>query len=928
MRKSNGIAPCMLVALVAVLSLIVPSALAAQSGVIGGRVTSEEGAALQSAQVTIRGTSLGSLSNRNGYYLLVGVPAGDHTLEIRYLGYEDYTATVSVSPGERVEHNATMRSSAIELDPLAVELRTGQAMALSIQKEAANIVNVVDREQMEAFPDYNTAEVLQRVPGVNISRSHGEGKFVFIRGTEPRLTSVTVNGQTIATPEDEERFVALDVISASQLGGVEVTKALTPDMDADAIGGRVNLLTRSAFDLPPGTDLARLNLAAGYNDLGGKPLYQGAATYSRVFGDHFGATLNANWQQSNRITHNNEASWGEEETIDGAPIPFALQDTHLRRYRLQRDRYGVGADLEYRPGLTSKFFLRGMYNMRDDEEDRQESRFRLDRGDYLSPTQVEDARLVRGSQDRTETQYIGTLSAGGEHTGDAWRIDYTAAYTYGEQNKDGGQIRPEFQLRGVDMDADLSDEDHPVVSITNLDAAFLNDGTNWELDGLDYREEFTSDQERIGAFNVERSFALGDNSGALKFGGKARLKSKDRDDQRWEYGWEGPGTITLDMFQTSMVSEDFFDGVFTFGPTVDNAEVRRWFEANRGTANLEEEQHIEDSTGDRYEANESILSYFGMSTINLGRLMLLAGVRHEFTTTDYEGTRLMYDDQGALLEAVDVADERSYNNVFPSFHARYRATENTNVRFAFTSGIARANFFDLVPYLWIIPEDQEIRRGNSQLDPTTAYNLDLTFEHYFRSIGVVSVGGFYKDLSDIIYTRQFEETQGTYAGFEVEEPVNGGDATLYGVELNWQQQFTFLPGFWRGFGIFANYTYAKSDADLLYRDWSTLPGQASDAGNLALTYDSERFDGRVSMNYNGEYIDEVGATPEEDEVIDDHMQWDASASYLISPAAELYVNAVNINNAPRRDYFGVESRMRQYEQYGWSTSIGIKLRFD
>lgn len=913
----------------AVLLVSWPGAARAQDGgVIRGQVTAEGGAYLEGAQVILEGTSRSAVSNRNGRYLLVGVPAGRHTLVVRYLGYGTHRAEVTVPAGGHVVHDVVLSSEAIALDPLQVELRVGQAKALQVQQNAPTIVNIVDREQMEAFPDYNTAEALQRIPGVNISRSHGEGKFVFIRGTEPRLTAVTVNGQNVATPEDEERFVALDVISANQLGGLEVTKALTPDMDADAIGGRVNLLTRSPFDLPAGTSLTQLSAAGGYNVLGGKANYQGAATYSRVFGERLGVTLNANWHRSNRLTHNNESDWGEIETVDDVVVPFGLLDTQLRRYQLQRDRYGLGADLEYRPSESSRFFLRGMFNQRDDAEDRQDSRFRVDRGDYITPTRVEDARLLRGSQERTETQYITNVALGGEHTRDAWKLDYTVAYTYGEQNKDGGQIRPEFELRGVDMDIDLSDPDHPGFTFTNQDISFIHDPANWRLSAVDYREEFTSDQERIGAINLQREFALGGSSGALKVGAKARLKSKDRDDQRWQYSWAGPGTITMADFGSNAVTEDFFDGVYTFGPTVDNAALRRWFNQNRHTPNLEEEQHIEDSVGDRYDASESIYSYYAMATLNLGRWMLLGGLRHEFTTTDYEGTRLMYDDEGEVAELTPIADERSYNHLFPAFHVRFAATDQTNIRFAFTTGIARANFFDLVPYLWVIPEDQEVIRGNSDLDPTTAVNFDLMVEHYFRSIGVLSVGLFYKDLSKIIYTRQYQETTGTFAGYDIEEPVNGGDARLYGIELNWQQQFSFLPGALSGLGIFANYTYAKSEADLLYREWTTLPGQASDAGNIALTYDSPRFDARISMNYNGKYIDEVGATPAEDEIIADHIQWDASASWAISPKAELFLNLVNLNNAPRKDYVGVESRTRQFERYGWSSSLGIKLRLD
>jgi TonB-dependent receptor len=598
----------------------------------------------------------------------------------------------------------------------------------------------------------------------------------------------------------------------------------------------------------------------------------------------------------------------------------------LRRFRNQRDRYGFNADLAFRPSQSHQFFLRGMVNKRADYQNRHQSRFRVDRGDYLSPTQVTGARLVRALQDRTETQIITHLAAGGQHAFDRWKADYTLAHTYGEQNKDAGQIIPEFTLnQNVDIDIDLSNPDVPGFTITNLPQSYLLDPANYVLNQIDFRHEFTSDQETIAALNVEYPFALGDHSASVKLGAKARVKRKDRNDERWRYTWQGAGDITMDMFASNEVEERFLDGAYVFGPTIDNGRIRSFFNQNRGGL-LEEEPQIEDAVGDAYDASEGVYAYYGLARLQLGRWMLLGGLRHEITRTDYEGTRLMFDTTGTFVEAVPAADKRSYGNLFPTFHARFGVTDRTNLRFAFTSAIARANFFDLVPYLWVFPEDREILRGNSKLDPTYAYNFDLLLEHYFQGIGILSGGVFYKRLDDIIYLRTFVEQEGAFAGYDVEQPVNGGSAKLYGVELNWQQQFTFLPGFWNGFGIYANYTYSKSEADLLFREWTTLPGQASDAGNVALTYEGHRLDARVSLNFNGKFIDEVGASPAEDEIIDDHVQWDFSSSYAFSPRVGVYFTVVNLNNAPRRDYLGVTTRPRQIEYYSWWSTLGLKLR--
>ena len=925
MKSCNALLPC--ITLVTALGLVArPTAAEAQTGEVRGRVTAEEtGRHLPGAQVVLEGTAHGTLVERSGYYRLPRVPAGTYRLLVRYIGYTPFRARVVVSAGETVEQNAALGLSAVTLDPLTVTVQTGQAKALTAQMNSATITNIVDQEQIEAFPDYNTAEALQRVPGVNISRSFGEGKFVAIRGTEPRLTSVTVDGQKLATPEDEERFVALDVISSNQLAGLEVTKALTPDMDADAIGGTVNLVSRSAFDLPSGQRELRLNAGYGHADLGSRPLYDLAGSYSQLLaGDRLALSLNGSFRDTRKITHNNESQWGEESTEDGVTIPFALRETQLYRYNNERQRLGAGLDLEYRPAPTTRYFLRGMFNQRDDYQNRQGERFRVDRGDYLSPTQVAGASIVRAFQDRTETQYITNVAAGGSRRFGAWKVDLTAAYTYGEQNKDGGQILPEFAINSdVDLDIDLADPERPGFTVTNQPSSFTNDAANYELDVLDFRFEKTSDQERIGALDIGRSFALGANSGTVQFGAKARQKAKDRNDQRWRYSWAGDGSISMAQFATNEVEEPFFDGRYTFGPTVDRARIRTFLDANRGT-NLEEEVRVEDSIGDAYEAGEDIYAAYATGSVTLGRLLLLAGVRNEYTRTDYEGTRLNL--IGDEYEIQPVADSRNYNHVFPSFHARFAATERTNLRFAFTSGIARANFFDLVPYLWIANEDLSITRGNSNLVPTKSWNFDVMAEHYFRSIGVLSAGVFYKSLSNIIYDRIFTQATGPYAGYEVTEPVNGGGAKLYGAEVNWQQQLTFLPGALAGLGVYANYTYSKSEADLRFREWTTLPGQAGDVGNVALSYDRYGITARVSMNYSGRLLSRVGETPAEDFITQSSTQWDFSSSVYVGHGASLYLNMINFTNEPQRVFLGGDpSRPRIIEYYGWNTNFGVML---
>jgi len=265
-------------------------------GRIVGRVTdADNGDFLPGANVIISGTNFGDASDRAGMYSIENVPPGTYTLAVSYIGYEEFSTEVTVTAGSTVNQDIALKVSYVEMEEVVVTgLRQGQRKALSQQRTAPNIVNVVAAEQMQRFPDLNTAEVMQRIPGISITRDQGEGRYVLVRGTEARLNAVSVNGERIASPEGEERFVGLDAISAAQVTSIEVTKASTPDMDADAIGGSVNMVTRSAFDSD--RRIFRLSLGGGYGDLMGDPLYQGDVVFADRFGKNknIGLTLSAN----------------------------------------------------------------------------------------------------------------------------------------------------------------------------------------------------------------------------------------------------------------------------------------------------------------------------------------------------------------------------------------------------------------------------------------------------------------------------------------------------------------------------------------------------------------------------------------------------------------------------------------------------------
>jgi TonB-dependent receptor len=243
-----------------------------------------------------------------------------------------------------------------------------------------------------------------------------------------------------------------------------------------------------------------------------------------------------------------------------------------------------------------------------------------------------------------------------------------------------------------------------------------------------------------------------------------------------------------------------------------------------------------------------------------------------------------------------------------------------------TRTLARPNFQDVVPSSFIIQEDMEIERGNADLKPTMAWNVDLLYERFFTTVGVVSGGLFYKDLEDYIFNANFteirdgDEWRGT-------QPVNGDSAELWGLELAYQNQFRRAPSPWDGFGIYFNYTWTDSEATIPGRDGKyQLPGQPESVGNIALSYEKGFFSGILTYNVQDEWIEEVGDDPSEDIWVDQHNQLDFQAIFRLGERWSIYTQFYNLTDEPYRRYIGNSDQPLQEEYYSWWAILGAKFR--
>jgi TonB-dependent receptor len=902
-RAHRVIAACLLCTTLTLLPR--PARGQSDAGSVTGAVTSAVGGTpLVGATIVLDGTSFSAATDRAGRFLLTGVPAGEYQLLATYLGHKDERAGVTVTAGTalRVDVKLAPATYSENVTVSAEPIGDGQARALNQQKTAPNIMNVVSSDQIGAFPDPNAAEAASRIPGVSIARDQGEGRYILIRGTEARLNSVLIDGERIPAAEGSVRQVQLDAVPADQLQSIEVSKALTPDMDADAIGGAVNLVTKQAVSKPT----LLFSAGGGYNalqDSGGQRIV--TATAGRRFADGRAGIL-AGFSSSS-LTRGSE---NFEPTYNAG----YLADLQLRDYQIERERNGFNASGDVRLGNTGSLVFKGIFNKFSDYEVNNRIRFR-----------PPNSRTEHVLKNRNQSDTIQSVMGSGQHLlGQKTTIDYRFAWARSEEDQPD-RLDTIFRQSKISFSPNVSPTSidptniQPNPSANNPAVATLN---AWNTEIFN-----TWDRDVTGSFNVRRALSTGGARATfLKAGFKVRDKKKVRD---FEATSGSPASTVLfpELQDTGFDNStflDFFPANYAPFPGILPDKSRAMFNA------LPASRIVVDHEGDaeNYSATEQVAAGYVQFEIHAGdKLFLLPGVRVESTSVDYAGYNVIYDDGGDYLSTAPVSGSSRSTQWLPGFHLKYALTPDTSLRAAFTRTLARPNYYDLVPYQLVFQEDGEIARGNSSLKPTTSNNIDLLMEHYLPSVGLVSGGFFYKNLTDYIYPYRVAEPAfgDTYL---VTQPRNGDSASLWGLEVAFQNQFHALPSPLDGLGVMANYTWTDSSATFPDRTGdATLPGQSSHLGNVSVWWEKWGFSSRVSWNFHGKYIDAVGASAAGDVYYDDHTQLDFNVSQRLTKNIRVYADFLNLGNAPLRYYEGTWDRPIQEEYYRWWTMFGVKVNF-
>jgi TonB-dependent receptor len=895
----------------------ISSAFAQESGSLAGRVTDiASGTPLSGAIVRIDSLALETSSDRLGEFIFTSVPAGSHVVNVSYLGIPAKDFNVAVTAGDRATLLAKLGDDAIKLETFTVNSqRAGQARALNEQRASGNLRTIVSSDALGRFPDQNAAETMQRITGVSLERDQGEGRFISIRGVDPDLNNTQLNGVNIPASQEDSRKVNLDVFPSDILDSIEVVKAVTPDMDGDAIGGSVNIKTQTAFSSDG--RILRGSAETGYSDLAEKWSYKLGAVWGEKFkSDTIGFLVAFSTAKREFASDGRETDDNPWVTKNGFIIPGA--DVQHREYTISRWRKGASFSLDFKPSADNSYFVRGVYSHFSDYENRFRTRFRGTPG-TTTPTSnttgtVSGSRIVVDLKDRYEDNNVWSLSAGGENLRGNWTIDYLAAYAHSEL-VDPFRVQPAFRTGNTSWNYDFSDPQNPIFTGTgvNLPASSFS-YNSWALDkGMNDETEYTF------AINFKRDLRFGQHDGHLKFGAKYRMKERTVDITS-DSVILASGSLTLaDFVRTSE------RGVTPTFPSINPKAFRAFYQANPGRFTLNVEDSRINASLEDYESEENILAAYAMADATFNKLTVIGGVRAEQTDYQNQAYNVNLDVTPALITRTSAS--RDYTTVLPGVVTRYDFSKRVIGRASWTTTLARPKPLDASSSRSV--EDGDVSLGNPNLRPYKSNNFDASFEFYPKSLGVISVGAFHKDIKDFIYSQVTVDAGGSATSM----PLNGDSATVSGLEADWQQQLTFLPSPFDGIGFYANATLTDTESVLDGGRKVPFLNQSKKIYNLALSYEKYGFFIRASLNYRSKYLSLIGPSipalgeGSGDQYIEDHTQIDLSMNYKLTRRYTIYAEIMNLTDEPYSAVYNVSGGLRKAEFYSWSANIGVKFNF-
>jgi TonB-dependent receptor len=801
------------------------------------------------------------------------------------------------------------------------------------------------------LPDINTAEALQRIPGISLETDTGEGRFINIRGMDSDLNGTTYGGVRLpasnpSSPFGGGRATAFDTFPTGIIGGIEVTKTLRPDWDAEALGGSVNLVPRTGAE-HGGAPFLETDTGYGYEPLRATPVYHAEFSTGRSFdgGDGIGglfagpnafsAVLTGVYHQDKRGIDDVEEGYTDQQS-SGVPGKV-LSDLQFRRYEYERQRYGAAANFDAKPVDSTSLYLRVLWSGYLEHATKHYlvlNGLDSNAGCTPMPTCIQDPNnpngyqanvpagvggLEQDSSDSLERIQNSVGMIGGSTDFPAFKLDYRVSYALGTDLVSTSYGSTWLDLNAVTIDYDNNtNANYPSFSTPGVNPA---NPSNYTLNSISLGSSYAHDGETAAVLDATIPLATADNTGQLKFGLSLRDRHKTNDS--YNPVFTPTGSISLAGY-TYGPDQIYYGNRYNIGPAINYPAVRALSNSSLGT--ITDDPAADASTDTNNQ--ENVYAGYGQFTARYGKWGVLAGLRVEATHATYGGNLYASDTDVNTPTSV----RTSYTNYFPTLQGRYDVLDNLIARATYSSGIARPGFDQIDPGATVSVINASVTVGNPALKPTIGQNFDLTLEYYPGDGQIAAAGLFYKDFKNYILLSQAILPGYPFPGLTntitTVQSYSNGPAHAGGFEAQYQQQLTFLPAPYDGFGYSGNVTLVDSRAQIHPGIYGLMPSTSKVTWNAAIFYERSPIEIRLAADYVGQNLFSFGGVVgnSQDDYSSARLTMDLGSSYAITNHVKFYFDAKNLLNTPLEFTEGTsQNRPIQREFYDITLLAGVRV---
>jgi TonB-dependent receptor len=950
------------------------------SGTLTGKIINNDGEPLPGANVYMEGTAIGAASDIEGNYRIKNIPSGKHKVIVSYVGYGKKTIEITIVANKTTDLNVTLQwGSENKLGEVVVTGQLeGQAQAINQQLSSDQIVNVVSEQKIKELPDANAAEAVGRLPGVAVQREGGEATKLMIRGLDPKFAKISINGIEIPSTGAETRDVDLSLISQSTLSGIELYKALTPDQDADAIAGTVNLEIGKAES----DQKIKLNVFGIYSGLTKSARqYRLSGQYNnRFLNGLLGLQAGANVEKRNRSRELHTDAWNVPAngnyTIGSLTVQF---DDETRK------RYGGNLNLDLNTGDGGNIKLINLYSY-------------TSRGRFTSnrnyPTGGGTVTYIGEATDLNLSTLSNSLI--GENHWGALKINWALAHAYTESHTPFDHTMRFYENSSTTTGMmNITDPNTLKLPGKNLIQYAFNAFDKATLDRGFFHTESNDERNYNIKADLEYPINLNDNLvGSLKAGYKFKDKIRHRNynDQEsiyylrgiYDYTFNGNGGVAAKDWADSpwpnhpnALLTDYLSGPpyptrtidkdYLLNPLINEDLIREWYQFNKnGTnqaGNTHEYYNQLSSVRNIYSVDENVNATYAMLKLNVGRFAsLIAGMRYEFENNNYTAKfapRIVGEFEAQSGTATDTISNYRKEYWLPNVHLKISPLDWLDLRFAVTKSISRPDYLMRLPTLYISTQDQAITSGNPNLESAVSWNYDANVSFYTTEYGLLTISGFRKNIDNIFYWLNNiklltadqargiglpVDKYGPFNQYNLDMPVNTSGTKVWGYELDLQAHLGFLPGLLKNIVISANYSRIWSKTiyprfrliqpagfppkppivDFYFTE-KELSGQTNYTANLTVGYDYLGFSFRLSGYFQGPYLSFISNIEDQDQYQKAFSRWDLAFKQSLSDNLSVFLNLNNLSNTIEGGYLSFRSLDSGGYLYGITAELGVQV---